>query len=297
MDSLKNSLTSATAPSSGSTYLSSNSVVGKLVFVIMVVIVFVLLFQVGLYLIVWYNSPPKDPFLIKGMLDGSHKMTIKQDPSNADSVQILRSNNDDAGAAFTWSLWLYIQDFDINNGEFYHVFSKGDENFAGGDKGQAAVNNAPGLYLGKPGDATTAAPPAGKNNQGITLRVKMDSVKVYDAKVYVDVPNMPIRKWVHVALRLENTVFDVYVNGQISGRLLLSYIPKQNYSDVLIHHNGGFKGKTSDLRYYSRSLNIFQIQRIVDRGPDTSNSKMADELTNVGNYGYLGYNWYSEKLM
>ena len=297
MDSLKNSLSSATTPSSGSSYLSSNSVVGKLVFVILVVIVFVLLFQVGLYLIVWYNSPPKDPFIFKGMLDGSHKMTVKQDPSNADSVQILRSNNDGAGAAFTWSCWLYIQDFDINAGDFYHVFSKGDENFTTGEKGQAAVNNAPGLYLGKPGAEESAAPPAGKNNMGVTLRVKMDTVKVYDSKVFVDVPNMPIRKWVHVALRLENTVFDVYVNGQISGRLLLSYIPKQNYSDVLIHHNGGFKGKTSDLRYYSKSLNIFQIQRIVDRGPDTSNSKMADELTNVGNYGYLGYNWYSEKMM
>lgn len=281
---------------SQSQYTSSNSVVGKLVFVILVVIMFTLLLQIGLYLIAWFNSPPKDPFLIKGMLDGGTKVTISQDPKNADSVQILRSNDDKGGAAFTWSVWIYVNDFSAKDGKFHHVFSKGNENFEDqDDKGLASVNNAPGLYLGKPGEGQ-AAPPAGINNSGLTLRVKMDTVKLNDAKVYIDVPNFPLRKWVHVAMRLENTIFDTYVNGQISGRLLLSHIPKQNYSDVLIHHNGGFSGKTSDLRYFSKSLNIFQIQRIVDKGPDTSNSTLSDEVTNVGNYGYLGYSWYSEKM-
>ena len=96
--------------SSQAVYTSSNSVVGKLVFVILVVIMFTLLLQIGLYLISWFNSPPKDPFLIKGMLDGGTKVTISQDPKNADSVQILRSNDDKGGAAFTWSVWIYIDD-------------------------------------------------------------------------------------------------------------------------------------------------------------------------------------------
>jgi len=279
-----------------SQYTSANSAVGKLVFVILVVIMFTLLLQIGLYLISWYNSPAKDPYLIKGMLDGGTKVTVSQDPKNADSVQILRSNDDKGGAAFTWSVWLYVNDFNAKDGQFFHVFSKGNANFDAEDtKGVASVNNAPGLYLGKPGEGN-AAPPSSLNNQGLTLRVKMDTVKLNDARVFVDVPNFPLRKWVHVAMRLENTIFDVYVNGQISGRLLLSNVPKQNYSDVLIHHNGGFPGKTSDLRYFSKSLNIFQIQRIVDKGPDTSNSTLSDEMTNVGNYGYLGYSWYSEKM-
>lgn len=302
MDSIQNSLNSVTQ--SRSTYLSSNTIIGKLVFVVLVVIVFVLLFQVGLFLIVWYNSPPKDPYLIKGMLDGTHAVTIKQDPANADSVQLMRSNDDKAGAAFTWSLWMYIEDFSANNGQFYHVFSKGNPSMTG-EKGTASVNNAPGLYLGKPGDGDDyAAPPAPqkRDNQGITMRVKMDSVQLYDARVYIDVPNMPLRKWVHVAIRLNNNIVDVYVNGQISGRLILANVPKQNYSDVQIHQknpNGtnGYNGKTSNLRYYSRSLNIFQIQNIVNKGPDTSNSNLSDVLTNKGNYGYLGFNWYGEKML
>ena len=283
--------------STKSTMASSNNIMAKIVFLILVIIVFILMLQVGLYLITWYNAPPKDPFLFKGMLDGSYKLTIKQDPSNADAVQILKSNDDKGGAAFTWSTWLYISDFNDNSGKFFHVFSKGNETFdADGQKGMASVNSAPGLYLGKPGGIDTAAPPAGINDGGLTLRVKMDTVKLNDAKIFIDIPNIPLRKWVHVAIRLENTVLDCYINGQIGGRLLLSHVPKQNFSDVLVHHNSGFSGKQSDLRYFSRSLNIFQIQRIVNAGPDTSNSTKADELSNVGNYGYLGYNWYAEKM-
>ena len=289
MDSLT-STTTQNSPISESAYLKSNGLVAKFVFVIVIVILFVLLFRLGLWIIAWYNSPPRDPYVVKGMLDGSYAVTIPQNPKSADAVPIFRSNNDDSGAAFTWSAWLFVNDFGFNDDKFYHVFSKGS---AGLDSNNIAkVNNAPGVYLGKTG---SPAPPSAINSYGLTMRVVMNTVQLNDGKTTVDVDNIPIRKWFHIALRLENTILDVYVNGAISGRLLLSNVPKQNYNDVLIHQNGGFSGKTSDIRYFSRSLNIFQIQNIVNKGPNTSNSALANHATGLGNYGYLGYDWYSEK--
>lgn len=289
MDSLS-STTFQNSPVNESSYLKSNGLVAKFVFIIVVVILFVLLFRLGLWLIAWYNSPPRDPYVIKGMLDGSFAVTVPQNPKSADSVPIFRSNNDDTGAAFTWSAWLYVNDFGFNDNKFYHVFSKGTAGVD--DLNISKVNNAPGLYLGKTG---SPAPNSEINNNGLTLRVIMSTVKLNDGKTTVDVDNIPVRKWFHVALRLENTILDVYLNGVISGRLLLSNVPKQNYNDILIHQNGGFSGKTSDIRYFSRSLNIFQIQNIVNKGPDTSSSALSGHESGLGNYGYLGFDWYSDK--
>lgn len=290
MDSLATSQISNPTPVSESSYLKSNGLVAKFVFVILIVILFVLLFRLGVYLIAWYNSPARDPYVVKGMLDGNYGVVVPQNPRSGDSVQILRSNNDDSGAAFTWSTWLFVNDFGMNNNKFYHVFSKGTPGF-NENNNIANVHNAPGVYLGKTGGPA----PGGVNNAGLTLRVIMSTVQLNDGKTSVDIDNIPIRKWFHVAIRLENTILDVYINGSISGRLLLSNVPKQNYNDILIGQNGGFSGKISDLRYYSRSLNIFQIEKIVNKGPNTSNSSLSNEAAGLGHYGYLGFDWYSEK--
>ena len=285
MDSLSSS------PSTQSTFLQSNSIITKFVFLILVVIVFVILFRLGMFLLAWFYSPKKDPYIVRGLIDGNYPINIPQDPQDSDAVPLLRSNNDNSGAAFTYSFWLFVNEFGVNNSKFYHVFSKGSDDFD--DQNLAKVNNAPGVYLGKTGDP---APSVGNaNDLGLTLRVIMNSVKLYDGKTEVNVDNIPVKKWFHVAIRLQNTILDVYVNGAISGRILLSNVPKQNYDDILIGHHGGFPGKMSDLRYYNKSLNIFEIEKIVNDGPTLTASKFSKDAQSYGNYNYLGYNWYSEK--
>jgi hypothetical protein len=279
-------------PSNESSYLNSNGVVAKFVFVILVVILFVILFRLGVYLIAWYNSEPRDPYVIRGMLDGNYSLTIPQNPKSSDAVSIFRSNNDAAGAAFTWSTWLFVNDFGFNDGKFYHVFNKGSAKLDSTNN-IAMVNNAPGVYLGKTGSPAPGSSSA--NTHGLSLRVIMNSVQLNDGKTTVDIENIPIRKWFHIAIRLENTILDVYMNGAIAGRLLLTNVPKQNFNDILVAQNGGFSGKISDLRYYSRSLNIFEIENIVNAGPNLSNSELSNEAAGVGHYGYLGFDWYSEK--
>jgi len=99
---------------------------------------------------------------------------------------------------------------------------------------------------------------------------------------------------VHVAFRLENTVLDAYVNGIITKRAHLINAPKQNFYDILVATNGGFQGKLSNLQYFNRSLNVFEINNIVMFGPNLSTYNDSDNPENaIGNYSYLNTSWYS----
>jgi hypothetical protein len=109
---------------------------------------------------------------------------------------------------------------------------------------------------------------------------------------------MPLRKWFHCAIRLQNKILDVYINGVISGRLVLKNVPKQNYDDVNVCKNGGFNGSFADLRYYDRAISVFEINNVVMWGRNTSAATTSGGVASDGTgfpY-YLSYLWYSSKF-
>jgi hypothetical protein len=267
-------------PEASSQYSFSNTIVAKFAFLILVIILFMFLINLGIMLIVYFTSPSNNPYVIKGMMDGTYGVIIPQDPKNNDSVKILRSNNQSTGIEFTWSVWLYINDLNTDYKKYQHIFNKGDNAY--NDFGIANINNAPGLYLG----------PA--NN---VLHIIMNTVNGKDTNNIIDIKNVPIRKWFNVVIRLENTMLDVYINGTISSRLILEHVPKQNYNDIYVCQNGGFSGKLADLRYYSYSLNVFDINRIVNAGPNTSTNSLTDDQKSLSNgFSYLSTKWFASNL-
>jgi hypothetical protein len=110
----------------------------------------------------------------------------------------------------------------------------------------------------------------------------------------ITVTGVPLKKWFHLAIRLQNTVMDIYVNGVISARLQVQDVPKQNYDDVFVGYNGGFQGSLSNLAYYPRALGVFDINNIILQGPNMTQS--AQVKSNLGNYSYLSNQWYFNKL-
>lgn len=268
---------SATAgEGASSSFLSSNTVIAKIAFLIMVLIVFMFLVNLGIILIGYFLTPANDPYIIKGMIDGTNSKVVLQDPKSKDTILIKRSNNQTSGIEFTWSFWLYLNDLGNENNKYQHVFNKGDNNF---DKitSISTINNSPGVYIGP------------KNN---SLMIIMDTVNATDTNNTIDIENIPIRKWVHIGIRIKNTILDVYVNGIVSNRIVLINVPKQNFNDINICQNGGFNGKLSNLRYYSRALNVFEINAIVLYGPnlniaDTSSLQSKD-------FDYLSRHWYTQ---
>jgi hypothetical protein len=260
--------------SSGS-FLESNTLIAKFAFLIFVLIIFMILLNLGVKIIGYFMKPNNDPKLINGTMNGSNEVTIYQDPKNGDSVPILRSNNQNKGIEFTWSVWIYINDINQNT-RYSHIFNKGNATFD--DSGMATVNNGPGLYL---------------DNETNNLVVVMNTVALSNKQEILNVKSIPLRKWFNCIIRIENTALDVYINGGIVARTVLQDVPKQNYQHVNICKNTGFNGNLADLQYFDKSLSIFQINNIVSQGRNTraSNENSSNDATGFPHY--LSNLWYS----
>ena len=288
-DSLNDTISSFSqgADDVSSSYLQSNTIIAKFAFLVLVIILFVVFLKLGVWLLDFFMSPGESPYVVKGLVNGGEKIIVSSDPKDANSVPIFRSNNESTGLEFTWSTWLFIDSIPGNNG-YQHIFSKGNDEYDG--NGIATVNNGPGLYL------TNQTQTSGANLA--KLHVVMDSVQMNDPNVTLEIDNIPIKNWVHVAIRIKNTILDVYINGTIAGRIVLDHVPKQNYQPVIL--SGGpnmMSGKISDLRYFNRAIDVFEINAIVSNGPNLTTSSLSDESNKGGNYfTYLSNNWYTSKL-
>ena len=258
-----------------SEFLNSNSMVAKFAFIIFVLIFFVIFLRSGISFISWLFSPSPNPILINGMANAKQMIQIPQDPTATGAIPILRSVNETEGMGFTWSVWIYIDDMTYKDNEYKHIFHKGNDNINIKTQpyGMNFPNNGPGLYI---------AP--NKND----LVVVMNTFEEINEQVTVK--DIPLNKWVNVILRVnEQHELDVYINGKLARRHILSGVPKQNYGDVFVTMNGGFSGFISALRYYSSSIGVNEIQSIVSGGPNLKT--IGDGMVNSQPY-YLSMRWF-----
>lgn len=253
-------------------FLESNSLVAKLGFFLLVLLLFVLLLRIGISILAWfYNTATGSPRLINGMVDAKHLMVIPQAPTTQGAKTINRSTNARDGIEFTWSVWIYIDELVYNQGKYKCVFYKGNDGIQ--NTGLNFPNNAPGLYI---------AP--NTNN----LVVIMNTFDVINEQITIE--NIPLNKWVNVIIRCENTKLDVYINGLIAKSHTLHGVPKQNYGDVYVGMNGGFSGFISNLWYYDYGLGVGAIQDLVQRGPNTK--LVGSNGVTIKNPNYLSLRWY-----
>jgi hypothetical protein len=273
-----NNFQSQKAVSGTKEFLQSNSLVAKMAFLLLVLIVFVFALRLASTLMgSLFNSSDSSPYLIKGMIDGKQMTVIPQDPSDKKAVPIARSNNQTDGIEFTYSVWIFIDDLQYNNGIYKHVFHKGNDNINYDKrplKGMNQPNNAPGLYI------------APCTND---LVVVMNSFNEINEKVRIE--DIPLNKWVCVQIRVENKTLDVYINGKLTKRLIMKGVPKQNYGDVYSCMNGGFSGYLSNLRYYNYALGTSEIQSIVTKGPNLTTSSSSSSSKQSAPR-YLSTRWY-----
>ena len=251
-------------------FLESNSIVAKVAFFLLVLIVFILLLRVGIQIISYFLSPSSTPTLVDGMIDATHMQIVPQDPKLPHAVPIMRSVNQEDGIEFTWAVWTYIKDLKPEN-LYKHVFHKGN-NKIDGSMGMNFPNNAPGLYI-----------TPHTNNFAIVMNT------FNKIKEEIVVEDIPLNKWICVVIRVENHNLDVYINGVIVKRHKLASVPKQNYGDVYVSMNGGYNGFTSDLKYWNYALNIREIQKLVDAGP---NMEMKDNSMIESEPRYFSLRWF-----
>jgi hypothetical protein len=260
--------------SGNNSFLESNSIIAKASFLLLIIVVFIVALRLGISLVSWLFSLNKSPYLINGMVNAKNMIVIPQDPNDSGSIPILRSDNQNEGIEFTYSVWLYIDDLVYQQGQFRHIFHKGNDNinFTTKPYGMNEPNNAPGLYI---------AP----NSNSLVL--VMNTFNKINEEIVI--PNIPLNKWVCVQIRVENRNLDIFVNGSISKRMVLNGVPKQNYGDLYVGMNGGFSGYISDLKYFNYAIGTSEIQNIVSKGP---NLKMIGDDMTKSKPKYLSLRWY-----
>lgn len=287
-------------PSSGDvgTYQQSNGVIAKFSFVLIVLIVFVILFQIIVNILYHVYAPVKSPYLIHGMIDGKESVEIAQDPTKSNYIR--RSNDEKNGIEFTWSSWIYIDSMSYKQGELKHIYHKGEkqisfeesqENEASGssndDKEENSLeenydvmpglnypHNSPGVYL------------APNSN---TLFIYFNTYNALLEKI--EIPNIPMQKWFSLIIRGKDKILDIYINGVIAKRHLLSGVPKQNYGKIYAGLNGGFGGHLSNLRYFNYAVKTKDIDDILKQG--ISRKLLSDKPSRNDDTNYLSSSWYS----
>ena len=262
-------------------FIDSSSIIAKFGFLLLIIIVFVSLLRIGTVILVWLLSPSKDPTLIKGLNNAKQFVNIPQDPSLYNSIPIMRSVNQTKGMEFTWSIWMYIDDFNnYKKEEYKHVFHKGNDNVIqeeGDFKGKVSPINAPGLYI---------TPHV--NN----LEIVMNTFDEINDNIVIK--DIPIHKWINVIIRLNHQQqLDVYINGVLTKRHKLKGVARQNYGNVYSSMNGGFSGYTSDLRYFDNAIGLGKINEIVRMGPNLKiySSGTGNDIT-TSKPQYLATKWY-----
>ena len=271
-------------------FLESNTIIAKFTFLILVLIVFLLLMYLGIWLITYFTSPTGAVYVVPGLNSGNNNMIITQDPKKSQSVTIVRSNNRATGIEFTWSTWLNVASTTSNQPLYNHIFSKGGYGQYD-DNGIMKINNAPGVYFTKSNITSTVS-----NINQTNIKIYMNTAKIPTSGNDIDsltesvmISNVPIGSWFNLMIRLENKVMDVYINGTLTQRYIFTNVPIQNYDDVYVCGNGGFAGNLSDLRYFNRALNVFEINNIVAAGPNLT----AAGATNQNSTSMMSHIWYN----
>ena len=245
-------------------YLHQGDIPSQIIFAIAIIVIGLIFIYFVRKLVSGVNNYTDGKvWLLNGTRNAKHQLVINtSDSDNTDYKKILRSNNEMGGIEFSYSLWIFIDDFTINEGKWKHILHKGNND--------TWPNRAPALFL--------------HPNEN-TLRVYMNTFDKIDE--HVDIPNIPLQKWVNIVVSLNGKNLDIYINGFLKSRLVLSSIPRQNWDNIWITSNGGFGGYMSNVRYYNYAIPYSEIDSIVASGP--SQKPCTEQGSNPP---YLAANWW-----
>jgi len=279
-------------------FLSSNTMIARVTFLLGVLIFFSILFYAGSKVVYYFISPSETPYIISGMKDATEALKITQTLGEKTTIPILRSSNQYGGVEFTYSFWIYVNNIEYNETiEYKHVFNKGSPpNTTGeGGSGLFGPNNAPGVYLYSGKKAANETLLEDFPVLGMLVRLNVfhnneNPKRRYYDDIYVDA--VPIKKWVGVVIRVTSqNICDIYINGTLSKRHKLSNIVKQNYDDLYVNYNGGFAGNFSDLKYYNYAIGTLEIDSLTTKGPDLRIKKNSN-IEKSSKAQYLASQWY-----
>jgi hypothetical protein len=208
---------------------------------------------------------------------------------------------------FTYSIWLYVNNWNYNNGKYKPIFGKfeglnspdacpdetqGDNNYIKfieninccnknyttynvfDDSTGTTINNCDNF---KPKPVVTFD----KVQNDILIYVPCNKDEsINGTNVYqCTVKNIPIQKWVNLSITLYKKTLDVYINGKLHKTCVLPNVPEMQDNgngNIDITPGGGFDGYTSKFQFYPEALNPQEIWNIYSNGYGSLASTLGD---------------------
>lgn len=214
------------------------------------------------------------------------KLIIQQDiKKDVNAKPILMSENERTGIEFAYSFYLYVLESTFEEGTktLKCVFYKGYDN-------KPWPLLAPGVFM------------LGNTN---TMRIVFNS---YDSAYnYIDIENIPIKKYVHFVLNFKKLALEVYVNGRLAKKLNFNdTLPHMNYGNLVIFNpivhttrinngetinfGGSISGRISNIVYTRYALSFNEIQSFLNKGA----SKQM-KTTDPEKPPYLANSWWTNQ--
>ena len=163
----------------------------------------------------------------------------------------------------TYSIWVYVGDWNYRYGEKKVIFGRSDE----------FKNQGPLVSFS-----------ATQNNIDVDVDVYPNN-KNEDSKVThtCTVTNVPLQKWVNIMLSVYNKTLDVYIDGKLSRSCLLPGVPKLSRSeDIVVTPDGGFTGNTAGFQFWDE-------ESTPERAWDTYSKGYTGNYMNNIFYGFNSY--------
>jgi hypothetical protein len=136
----------------------------------------------------------------------------------------------------------------------------------------------------------------------------MNSVKTWNN--HIEIENIPLNKWVHVAIICKDSALEIFINGNLSKKKSFEgSVVYQNYQDIICFSQrhviykkptetnehkkfevyGAMKGMLSRLTYFNYALCYQEIQKEMAQGP--SSEMDSSNLNDIP--PYLSDTWWS----
>ena len=190
--------------------------------------------------------------------DGTSMITIPASSLAGSSSGVIATN-------YTYSIWYYIEDWNLNYGNPKILFA--NMNSAAGTPDLSTLASINAL---NPSPALVFGPTSNDLYVSLTVFPGVDTVPATASSIAptvqtFTVPNMPIQKWTNVLISVYGRTLDVYVDGKLTQTGILSGVADVNNTQpVYVTPNGGFSGWTANFKYWPNATdpqtawNIYQ---------------------------------------
>lgn len=135
------------------------------------------------------------------------------------------SLSDPTATNYTYSVWIYIQDWNTNYGQAKTIVAR--------------TGKCPNILLGSV-----------DNNMSVQIMLANGTIST------CEVEDIPLQTWTNILVSVSTKSVDVYLNGKLVKTCVFASVPKvpSSTADVFLTPNGGFSGFTARLKYWGNSV-------------------------------------------